>query len=483
MELTNRAIKGTFIVASSTYLIDLISFLRSIVLARLLVPEYFGIVALAYFFYNIIRQLKEFNLDSALIYKPDVSKEDFSTHFVLKLLLALFTLLVIAIASPVLTRFYGPDVTKIILIFAFFSIFQEAAATPRVVLEKELLFSRVAIINIVKEIIKTIVPIWMVFLGFGLWSLVAMAVLDMAVPFFGFLVTKTWKLSLRFNKKIAIWFLKYSSYMWISGLCITLMYEFDDFLVGVIVGMAALGLYSKAYDFSKLPTQLVTHIVNRVSLPLYSKLKDNKQELSVAFNSFLYFIFRLTLPLALVLFIVAPEFIYFFLGVKWSGAILLLRLLIIYSVLRSIQDDCSALFYGVGRPKIMTAITSLQAIMIVVLGPFFIYFYRVNGAAIFVDLMTIIGIILIYKNVSDLVYVEYRKNFLVPSISALLGLLAVFVLMKNCYISALLVRLIIKLFLFIVVYTGALILFSRDELSQNFKHVFEILKPELLRRR
>lgn len=483
MELTDRAIKGTFIVAGSTYLVDLISFLRSIVLARLLVPEYFGIVALASFFFNLIRQLKEFNLDSALIYKPNATDDDFSTHFVLKLLLALLTLLVIVIFSPVLTRFYGPDITKIILIFAFFSIFQEVAATPRVVLEKELLFSRVAIINIVKEIIRTIVPIWMVFLGFGLWSLVAMAALDMAIPFFGFLVTKTWRISLRFNKKIAVWFLKYSSYMWISGLCITLMYEFDDFLVGVMVGMVALGLYSKAYDFSKLPTQLVTHIVNRVSLPLYSKLKDNKLELSGAFNNFLYFIFRLTLPLALVLFIIAPEFVYFFLGSKWSGAILLLRLLIIYSVLRSIQDDCSALFYGVGKPKIITTISLIQAVMMVVLAPVFVYFYKVNGAAIFVDLMTIIGIILIYKNISAFVDVEYRKNFLAPILSALLGLAAVFVLIKNLHISVLLIRLVIKLFLFMIVYVGALILFSRNELLQKFKYVFEILKPELLRRR
>ncbi|MBM3247921.1 MAG: hypothetical protein FJZ10_00625 [Candidatus Omnitrophica bacterium] len=483
MDLTNRAIKGTFIVAGSTYFIDLISFVRSIVLARLLVPEYFGIVALASFFFNLIRQLKEFNLDSALIYKPDASKDDFSTHFVLKLLLALLTLFVIAAISPILTRFYGPDITKIILIFAFFSIFQEAAATPRVVLEKELLFSRVAVINIVKEIIKTIIPIGMVFLGFGLWSLVAMAVLDMSIPFFCFLITRTWRLSFRLSKEKAIWFLKYSSYMWIAGLCITLMYEFDDFLVGVMAGMVALGLYVKAYDFSELPTQLVTHIINRVSLPLYSKLKDNKAELSRSFNNFLYFIFRLALPLALALFIVAPEFIYIFLGAKWAGAILLLRLLIVYSVLRSIQDDCSALFYGIGKPKIMTYVVTAQAIIMVVLAPFFVYFFKVNGAAIFVDLMTIIGIILIYKNVSVFVDVEYKKNFLAPIVSAIIGLLAVFIFLQNVYIPGLFIRLIVKLFLFGAIYTSILILLSKDELSHKFKFVFEILKPGMLNKK
>ncbi len=331
MIIDKKAIKGTFIIATSTYFIDIIALARSIILARLLVPEYFGIVALATFFFSFFSQLKEFNFDAALIHRSNVTNDIFATHFVLKIGLAVANLLIIAAVSPFLAKLYGLDIVKIVLILAFFSIFQEASVTPRISLEKELLFGKASAIEISKEIIKTIIPIIMALRGFGLWSLVAMAILDMMVPFLGYMITKTWKISFLLNKEIAIWFFKYSSYMWLGGLCALLIYQFDDFLVGTLVGTFALGLYVKAYEFSKLPTRLVTHIINRISLPLYSKLKDDRQELSRAFNNFLYLIIRLSLPFSLLLFIVAPEFIYLFFGDKWSGVIQLLRLLIIYS--------------------------------------------------------------------------------------------------------------------------------------------------------
>jgi O-antigen/teichoic acid export membrane protein len=479
MGLANRAVKGTIIVATSTYLIDIISVIRSIILARLLVPEYFGIVALASFFFNIFRQLKEFNFDFALIYKSDSSDEDFSTHFVLKIILAIITFLILAAISPFLTNFYGPDIVKIILIFAFFSIFQEGAATPRIVLEKELFFGRVAFINIVKELIRTIIPIIMALKGFGLWSLVAVAVLDMSIPLLGYIITKTWKFSFHFNKDTVIWLFKYSSYMWLAGICITLMYQFDDFLVGALIGMVALGFYVKAYEFSKLPTQLITHIINRVSLPLYSKLREKKTELSRAFNNFLYFIFRFTLPFAFSLFIIAPEFVDIFLGSKWSGTISLLRLLIIYSILRPIQDDCSVLLYGLGRPKLISNVVLIQAIMMVLLAPFFVYFLGVNGAAIFVDLMTIVGIILIYRKISNFVTVEYIKNFFAPIISALSALSVIFIIMRTIYIDVLINRLIIKLLLFTSIYTMVLVLLTKEELFSKFKYVFDLLRKNI----
>lgn len=478
MSLIKRAVKGAIFVAASTYLIDIIGFIRSIILARLLIPEYFGIVALATFFYGFFRQFKEFNFNTALIHRQDTAQETYSTHFLLMISLAVINFLVVLLISPFLAKFYGQEIVKIVIIFTFFSIFQEASATPRIFLEKELLFGRVSLIDITREIVKTIVPIYMAIRGFGIWSLVAMAILDMTIPLLGFLMTKTWKLSFRLNKEIAVWFFKYSSYMWLGGLCTMLIFEFDDFLVGSMVGTLALGLYSKAYEFSKLPVRMVTHIINRVSLPLYSKLKENRTELSRAFNNFLYLIIRITLPFSILLYIIAPEFIYLFLGDKWVGVIPLLRLLVIYSVLRSIEDDCGALLFGLGKPRIVTQITLIQSALMLSMGAVFVYFWQAKGASIFVDFMSAVGVIIIYKRLSNFIEVEYRKNFIAPLLSSAVATLLTWLCLRNFVIPNLICRLILKIVLFSLAYVFVLVSLTKNELKNKFRYILGIIKEK-----
>lgn len=476
MKLAEKAVKATLLVIGGTYLNDLIAFARSVILARLLIPEYFGIVALANFFFFLFSGLKEFNFDGALIHKANPTEKTFASHFVLKIGFALVNLLVVFAISPFLTKLYGPKIVKIIFIFTFFAIFQEASSTPRIFLEKELLFGKVYVINTLKELIKTIIPVIMAIQGFGLWSLVAMGVLDMLVPFFSYIITKTWKISFHANKETIIWFLKFSSYMWLNSLGFILIFQFDVFLVGTLVSAVALGLYVKAYEISKMPTQLITHIVTKVSLPLYSKLKEDRVELSRAFNNFLYLIIRLAFPFSILLFIVAPEFIYIFFGSKWLGSVLLLRLLITYSVLRSIMDDCGSLLIAVGKPKILTSVTLIQSLLMVVFAPIFVYFLKEKGAAIFVGLMEIVGISLIYKSLKDFVDIEYKKNFLPPLFAMGLGFLLVYAIFKNFYISGFMLRLIIKLFLFGCAYILVIILFTGRELMNKFRFVFRALR-------
>lgn len=468
-----KILKGTFFVALSTYIVYLITFIRSIILARLLMPEYFGVVALATFFYAFFSQFKEFGLDYALIHKQDRQELSYSTHFMLQTILGIANIVVVLIAIPILSKFYDHRIIKILLIFVVFSIFQAMSSTQRVYLEKQLAFGKIATINIITALIRTIIPILMAITGFGLWSLVWLTILDMLIPFMGYWIIHPWKLSLNFDKQMAKWFFKFGFFLWLGGITSLFMFDFDKFLIGSFAGLINLGFYSKAFEFARLPVSMAGHVLSRVTLPAYSKLQSNIKALSLTFSTVLSFIFRIVLIPALFIVLAAPEFVKLFLGEKWMEMIVILQILAGFTVLRSIYDEACTLFIAMGRPNISTMTNFIQALIMLILGPISIYIIGIKGMAIVVNFMLIIGILVIFNYISKHLNVSYKSIFVVPILSICAAFLCINFL--EPYLKTNLgLKLIIKLSLGFLIYAIFLFIFEQKNLAEKIKFIKDL---------
>lgn len=468
--------------ALGQYAIMLISFGAMVALARLLEPEDFGIFAMAYFFFTLLDVTGKLGLDYSLMHRQETAGATLPTHFLTALSLSGASLVVMAIAALALPNLgYEAQIGQALLILGIFGSVQAMGITSQIVLEKELRFHRTVPVSVTSLLVANLLAIYLAWAGWGPWSLVAREGISMALLTLGMGILSPWafwKKSMKFDGEVARWFLRYGLRVTLGSIATIGLLQFDNFLVGSIIGMAALGFYDRAYRLARLPTGLVTHIASRVSLPVYAQVQNDRPRLSFAFRLTLEAILALSLPIAIILFAAAPEVVSLLLGDRWLPAVPLLRLLAAYMVLRPLQDDVGALFSATGQPGTMSFILVIEALALVTVATPLTIALGSFGTALGVDIAFALGVVLAYWRIKNTVDLAYLQVFLPSGASALAGLAAWFAVVEVFDLSALHVfaRFIIIAVTVLLVYTGFLAAIDRRRLRERAVYLWNLAR-------
>ncbi len=480
MKVGRQAVRSTLFASLNTYVSLGVGIISSVIMARLLIPDHFGIIALGNFFLSFFGRVREFGLDYALIHRQDDLEEAFKVHFTLQVLLALLNLLLVLISVPFLTKFYSQDVILVLLILAFFMPLKAASSTPRVFLEKELNFKITTIIDVLSLVMSSIIGITLAFLGWGLWSLVALNVSGILFTFLGLLIFSGWKIGFSINQAMIKWYFKFGFFLFIGGLTTFILFQYNDFVLGTFISAAVLGFYVKAFQFAQLPTGLVTAVVSRVALPTYAKLQTEKEKLGIAFNLVLRNIFRVSAPFSLWLFLIAEDFVMFFLGGKWLPMVPVFKLLLVFSMLRPIFDDTGAFLTAIGKPQILSKYLTIQAVILLILTPILVVLYQERGAALSLNLVMVVGVVLAYFYANKFVKIDYKGIF-APTIVAV-GLTSLVYCLTNYLVSweevPIFWRLVAKTSIIGLAYVLALLALERQQIKEDIKLFVSIIKEK-----
>ncbi len=482
MTLGQRALKSTAYVAAGTYASMAVTFVSSVVLARLLEPADFGLFALATFFMELFGRVREFGFDQALVHRQDNLKQARATHFTLRFSFSVLSLLLTLVALPILSNHYDPPMLKILVILSALMCLQGASATQRISLEKELRFGYTTLIDVSGLIVSVGTAVFLAMRGWGVWSLLANAVINNIWVFAGLWLFGPWKLSLKslkIEREDVRWFLKFGWFLWLGGLTTFLLFKYNDFIAGTFLGAAVLGFYVKAFNFAQLPTSLVTSVISKVALPTYAKVQKDSEKLSETFNLVLRNIVRAAVPLSLVLFLVAHDFTLLLLGEKWLPMVPLLRLLLVYGVLRSIFDDAGAFLTAIGKPQVVAKYLGVQAALILFLSPLLGFRFGASGIAVALNLVMVVGVILSYWYVSREVKIFLLRDFVPSGIAAVGTLVAASLVFPVFSTLSLATSFLSKSLTAAVVYAVLLVLIERKSLIRDFSY----LKSLLLKRR
>jgi len=432
MSVSRKAVRATIWVAANTYFSTAVTFVSSVVMARLLPPAAFGAYALGFFFLEAVGRVREFGFDQALVHRQEDLDKAFSTHFIMQLAVYLLALLAALVAWPILQRFYDPQTVRIFVVLSFVMVINALGRTQRVFLERELAFGKTSLVDFVSLALSVLVGIIMALSGFGVWSLVGLTVSNNIFVTGGLWIFRPWKLKLAVDKKTVRWFLKFGATLWVGGTATFVLYKYNDWVLGTFLGAAALGFYTKALSFAQMPTSLVTSVVSKVALPTYAKVQNEKEKLSCAFNLVLSWILRFSVPISLMLFLTAREFTLLLIGEKWLPMVPIFRMLIVYSLVRPIFDDTGAFLTAIGKPKIMTKIISIQAILLLILAPLAVWRWQALGGAAALSSVMLLGIVLAYYSVNKFVKVEFKRIFL-PTLGILSGTILGFYFIINAF--------------------------------------------------
>ncbi|WP_413853487.1 lipopolysaccharide biosynthesis protein [Candidatus Ruminimicrobium bovinum] len=328
MSLKNETIKGT--IWSSIEKISFlgIQFILQIVLARLLTPKDYGIIGILAVFIAVSNTFIDSGFTSALIQKKDRTEVDFSTAFYFNLVISMICYSILYFSAPYIAKFYQlPILTSITRVLSVSLIFMAISAVNRTKLQIKLDFKTQAKASLTSAILSGIIGIYLAYKGFGVWALVAQQVSNSLFNMLFMFVLIRWKPLFVFSFTSFRKMFSYGMNLMFSNLLDNIYINFRPLIIGKFFSASTLGLYSRAYQFASFPVNMSNSIFVRVAFPLFSKVQDDLTKLLNIYRKFLKIIFGIYIPIIFCLFLVSRPFIIVFLGNKWSGSIVLLRIL------------------------------------------------------------------------------------------------------------------------------------------------------------
>jgi O-antigen/teichoic acid export membrane protein len=458
-------------------------FVRSVLLARLLPVETFGVYVGAGALVTLTAVFATFGMGGAFLHRAPETQDEApaaAVHFTVKLL---FTLAWAAVMVAFALLYTDGNQRLALIVLTLTQVGDELTQTSRLILIRRVVHRRLAILQFLDAVSTSVVSIGLALLGAGLWALLATDIVSMLLGIIGLMIYRpVWRLRLAWQTTRVRYYLHFGSRNVVAGLLLMALDRIDDLWTQRYLGNEALGFYSRAYTFATYPRKILAAPVNQVASGAYAELKTERLRLSQAFFRTNALLVRSGFLLAGILALIAPEFIRIFLGEKWLPMLEAFRLMLVFTLLDPIKMTVSDLFIAMGRPELVVRVRLGQLVVLIaalfLLGPRF----GIAGVALAVDIMVVLGIAILMAMARRYVDFSARRIFGLPSVALAAGLVftagfltAVYPNPGSDWWGA-----TVKIVLFSACYGGLLLAFERT-LLKTLRLSLKTLRPAAAR--
>jgi O-antigen/teichoic acid export membrane protein len=298
------------------------------VLARLLSPQDFGLVGMVTALTGVLNLFRDFGLSAASVQRATVTEEQTSTLFWINVLVGgILTMVALALA-PVVAAFYRePQLLWVTSVLAIGFLLNGAGVQHSSILQRQMRFTALASIDIVSLILGTAVAIAMAKAGYGYWALVAMTISVPLIATVGFWMTTSWVPGMPRRRAGIRSMMRFGGTMTLNGLVVYIASNFEKVLLGRYWGAEAIGIYGRAYQLIRIPTDNLNSAVGEVAFAALSRLQDQPERLKRYFLMGYSLVVAMTLPITIACALFADDVIFVLLGPQWNGAVEIFRLL------------------------------------------------------------------------------------------------------------------------------------------------------------
>ena len=330
----------------------LFQFLQLVILARLLSPADFGLMAIIMSVIMFALQFVDMGVNNAIIHHQLISDNERNSLYWLNLSSGLFLTVLLLLCSSWIAEFYHESSLKPLLwiISPYFTIIA-LSQQLRVFAEKELLFSKIALLDLTSATVGFFTMLILAFNNYGVYSLVygflANAVTSSLLLWI--FLSHGWRPHFRLQINEVKKFLIFGSYAIANNLVSTINSSADIFLGGRILGTSALGTYSLPRDLSLNIASVINPIITKVGLPVMAKSQNDLILLKSIYLKTILMTASINFPIYFGLFVFSPEVVAIVFGEQWTASAPLLRILSFWGLLRSIGNPVGSLIFAVGR--------------------------------------------------------------------------------------------------------------------------------------
>ena len=319
------------------------------ILARLLEPKDFGLLGMVTAFTGVLSLFRDFGLSAAAIQRANVTEEQTSTLFWINVLTGTALTLITGACAPAVSRFYHePRLWAVTWVVSLGFVINGAGVQHSVRLQRDMRFTTLASIDVAALVLSTVIAIGAAKAGYGVWALVTTTV---TLPLFttgGLWLTTAW-IPGKFHRRVGIpAMMRFGGALTLNGLVMYLASNGEKVLLGRFWGAEALGIYGRAYQLIRIPTDNLNGAVGDVAFSALSRIQDDPGRLRNYFLKGYSLVLTLTLPITLSCALFADDTVLVLLGPKWKGAASIFRLLAPTMLVFAISNPLGWLLSSIG---------------------------------------------------------------------------------------------------------------------------------------
>lgn len=472
--IKNKIFSGMFWKFGERILAQIVSFVVSIVLARILLPEEYGIVSIVLIFITLADVFVSSGFSSALIQKKDATNEDFSTIFYCSLAASFFMYMILFFCAPLIAVFYNmPELTLVVRIFSIKLIISAYNSVQHAYVSRHMIFKRFFFSTLFGTILSGIIGIIMAYKGFGVWALISQYFVNSIVDSLILSFTVPWHPQLVFSKKSAKDLMSFGWKVLVADLSGTFFDQLRSLVIGKIYTPANLAFYDKGKQVPSTLTDNISTTIMTVLFPAIAnengdnnKVKDISRQ-ALKMMSFVIF------PIMVGCAFVAKPLILTLLTSKWESSIVFMQIFCITSAISIIGNTSLQVIKAVGRSDILLKLEFIKKplyFILLIIGASI----SVLGIAVTGFLYTIIGSLINCKAMSTVIKYDVIDQIkdIMPSflLSLVMGICVHSITLFN--VSSNLLQLIIQVIVGIVIYIGLSKIFKLQEYEKIKSFLF-----------
>ncbi|MEA3009026.1 MAG: hypothetical protein QOJ91_718 [Sphingomonadales bacterium] len=310
-----------------------VQFVVSVILARLLAPEDFGVIALLAFFATLSIAFAQSGLTAGLVQRQDTSHDEESAVFWWNLGVAVIFSVAMVAAGPALAAFYGiPVLSPLMWVAAFQVVLSALGAVHSALMTRSLEFNRLTKVGVVSSVAAGAAGVGVAVMGGGIWALAAQMAAAAALNTAGLWMASPWRPTLHWRFRSIRRIVGFGTWVGIGYLLEVLYTQGSSLLIGKLYGVRDLGFYNRAMSTQLLPSSILAQIVGRIALPLFASRAEDPDALRRGLKMAIGLAMMLNLPVMIGLAILAPEAVVVLFGPKWLPAAPILTILALSGV-------------------------------------------------------------------------------------------------------------------------------------------------------
>jgi O-antigen/teichoic acid export membrane protein len=420
--LGKQVAKGAIWTISFRMADRLLGLVSTLILARLLVPADFGVVAMAMTLLAMIEVVTVGEFSSAIIQETNPTRDHYDTAWTMSAIFGLFaTLLLLAGSIPTAAFFNEPRLVPVICALSVLPLLSGLFNMGCVDFRKYLNFQKDFVLQVGTKLcgLAAVLPLAFAFRSY--WALVG----GMIAGRFGGLVLSyaLHPFRPRFSTRSARELFGFSAWLMVDNGLRFVRQRGTHLIIGRVLGSQALGLYTIAHEMSNLPTSELANPINRAVFPGYAKVRDDTAALQKGFLDVVGLIALVAVPAGLGMAAVAHLFVPAVLGPKWLDTVPLIPVLAVGGTVAVLAANNRSLYYAVGRPRIRALLTLLEIALFLPLVALLTHHYDLMGAAIAFLAMEIVVVPVNFVLAARLLKLEAARIFAVlwrPTVASLL---------------------------------------------------------------
>jgi PST family polysaccharide transporter len=339
----------------------LVVLITTVILARLLEPTDFGLLAIGLVVIGYLDFINDFGISAAVIQSDDDPEHTSNVAFWINMALGVAMAVAAFLAAPFLASFFDePRALDVIRVLSLSFPLTSIGAIHEARLRRQLRFDQRVLPELAKGVVKGGVSITMALTGFGVWSLVWGQLAGALAASIGYWLVTKWRPSFATDRETTRRLVGYGSQLTLVGLLGGVHKNIDYLLVGRRLGTRELGIYSIAFRLPQLLIESIVDIAGQVAFPAFSRVRTDPERVRAGLRRMLHLVGLIVVPLGAGLALTADPFIRVFYGDRWLDAITVMQVLAVYMLVQSLSKTCGDVYKAMGRPGVLNKLAILK---------------------------------------------------------------------------------------------------------------------------